>query len=62
MGRSSELEELRDVVDRARSGGGATLVIRGEPGVGKTVLLDELETFAHDFRVIRTDGIESELQ
>jgi hypothetical protein len=44
------------------TGGGATLVIRGEPGVGKTVLLDELEALACDFRVIRTDGIESELQ
>ena len=62
VGRSSELEELRGVVDRARTGGSATLVIRGEPGVGKTVLLNELETFAHDFRVVRTDGIESELQ
>ena len=50
------------VLERVRSGGSATLVIRGEPGVGKTVLLDELETLAHDFRVIRTDGIESELQ
>src|ERR1700722_18598137 len=62
VGRSSELEELRDVIERARSGGSATLVIRGEPGVGKTVLLDEVEALAHDFRVIRTDGIESELQ
>jgi hypothetical protein len=42
--------------------GSATFVIRGQPGVGKTDLLDELETLPHDFRVIRTDGIESELQ
>ncbi len=62
VGRSSELEELGEVLERVRCGGSATLVIRGEPGVGKTVLLDELETLAHDFRVIRTDGIESELQ
>jgi DNA-binding CsgD family transcriptional regulator len=62
VGRSSELVGLRDVIDQARSGGSATLVIRGEPGVGKTVLLDELESLAHNFRVIRTSGIESELQ
>jgi hypothetical protein len=61
VGRSSELEELRNVADQARSGGSATLVIRGEPGVGKTALLNELETLADDFRVIRTGGIESEL-
>ena len=62
LGRSSELKELHEIVDLVRSGGSATLVIRGEPGVGKTVLLDELKTLAHDFRVIGTDGIESELQ
>jgi hypothetical protein len=37
VGRSSELEELHDIAERARSGGTATLVIRGEPGVGETV-------------------------
>jgi DNA-binding CsgD family transcriptional regulator len=62
VGRSSELQELHQVVDGARSGESVTLVIRGEPGVGKTVLLDELATIAHDFRVIRLDGVESELQ
>jgi DNA-binding CsgD family transcriptional regulator len=62
VGRRPELKELHGVTERARSGVGASLVIRGEPGVGKTVLLDELETLAHDFCVIRTDGIESELQ
>lgn len=62
VGRSSELAELRRVINEALSGGSATLVIRGEPGVGKTALLDELEVLAHDFRVIRMDGIESELQ
>jgi DNA-binding CsgD family transcriptional regulator len=62
VGRSFELGELRHITERARSGDSATLVIRGEPGVGKTVLLDELETLAYDFRVIRTGGVESELK
>jgi predicted ATP-dependent serine protease len=61
VGRSSELKELGNIVDQARSGASATLVIRGEPGVGKSVLLHELESIAHDFRVIRTEGTESEL-
>jgi DNA-binding CsgD family transcriptional regulator len=62
LGRSAELRKLHHVLDRARSGDSAALVLRGEPGVGKTALLDELETFAPDFRVIRTEGIESELR
>jgi DNA-binding CsgD family transcriptional regulator len=62
VGRTAELDELRSVVNRALSGEGATLVIRGEPGVGKTALLDELETLVQDFRVIHIEGIESELQ
>lgn len=62
VGRGPELKELYGVTERARSGVGATLVIRREPSVGKTVLLDELESLAHDSCVIRTDGIESELQ
>jgi hypothetical protein len=61
-GRSSELEALAEVIGRVRSGGSASLVIRGEPGVGKTVLLDELQDLAHDFQVLRSEGIECELQ
>jgi AAA ATPase domain len=62
VGRSSELEALAEVINLVRSEVSASLVIRGAPGVGKTVLLDELENLAYDFRVIRTQGIESELQ
>jgi DNA-binding CsgD family transcriptional regulator len=62
VGRDREIGALRDLVDRARSGSGAALVVRGEPGVGKTVLLDELEGLAHDFQIIRAEGIESEVK
>jgi DNA-binding CsgD family transcriptional regulator len=62
VGRSAELDVLADVIARGRSGGSATLVVRGEAGVGKTVLLDALVDLAHDFLVVRTEGIESELQ
>jgi AAA ATPase-like protein len=62
VGRRAELDVLADVIARGRSGGSATLVVSGEPGVGKTALLDALVDLAHDFRVIRIEGIESELQ
>ena len=62
VGRSSETKVLHDLVDEVRSGRGAALVIRGEAGVGKTALLDDLESLTQDFQVVRTEGIESELQ
>src|SRR5688572_24586175 len=37
IGRESELERVRDFVDRAPEGSGA-LLIEGEPGIGKTTL------------------------
>jgi AAA ATPase domain len=52
VGRRFELEALAEVINLVRSEVSASLVIRGEPGVGKTVLLDELENLAYDFRVV----------
>ncbi len=38
------------------------LVVRGEPGVGKTVLLDYLAERARECRVIRATGVQSEME
>ena len=46
-------------LDAARTGMSGTLVIRGEPGVGKTSVLD-YAAGAADFTVIRAAGVESE--
>jgi DNA-binding CsgD family transcriptional regulator len=62
VGRASELEVFSGIVDEVRSGGSAALLLRGEPGVGKTALLDELVRLTDDFVVIRIEGVESELQ
>jgi DNA-binding CsgD family transcriptional regulator len=54
------------VLDRfvagVRAGEGRALVVRGEPGVGKTVLLDYLARRASACRVARAAGVQSEME
>ena len=56
----------RDVLDRtlkaARDGQGAVLALYGEPGVGKTALLDYAVEAAPDFRLARAVGVEGEVE
>ena len=59
IGRSSEQNRLDELLDAARAGRSGALVVRGEPGVGKTCLLD-YAACADSFRVLRTLGVESE--
>jgi DNA-binding CsgD family transcriptional regulator len=61
-GRDEERSQLSGVVERAREGYGGALVVRGEPGVGKSVLLADAARSAADAdaTVLRTQGIESE--
>ena len=37
-----------------------TLVLRGEPGIGKTSILLNAERQAEGFRVLRVDGVQAE--
>ena len=61
IGRGAELEILFRLVDCASERGGA-LVVRGEPGVGKTSLLEAAIRRATDsgIQVLRTVGAQSE--
>ena len=45
-----------------RAGEGRALVVRGEPGVGKTMLLDYLAGRASGCRVARAVGVQSEME
>jgi hypothetical protein len=45
VGRSGELDALRAGLDAAIAGTGSTIVLVGEPGVGKTRLLRELRSW-----------------
>ncbi|HSO93823.1 MAG TPA: AAA family ATPase, partial [Candidatus Dormibacteraeota bacterium] len=60
VGRTRELETVETLLDAVRRGLSATLVIRGEAGLGKTALLDYAHRTAIDFRVVKAIGIESE--
>jgi DNA-binding CsgD family transcriptional regulator len=64
-GLTDRLSE-RGVLDRfvadVRTGEGQALVVRGESGVGKTVLLDYLAGRASGCRVARAVGVQSEME
>ena len=62
QGRRRECEVLAGLIEEARSGRSAVLVVRGEPGVGKTALLDHVVGSASDLRLVRAVGVESEME
>jgi class 3 adenylate cyclase/tetratricopeptide (TPR) repeat protein len=46
LGRDTELAQLEEAINRLKAGEGGVLVISGEPGVGKSRLLEEMERCA----------------
>ncbi|MFI7643061.1 AAA family ATPase [Nonomuraea sp. NPDC049400] len=60
LGRESEQLAIDVLLDEARAGRSGVLVIRGEPGIGKTSLLAYAEERARDMRVLRGLGVETE--
>src|SRR6266487_1475906 len=61
-GRLSERRVLDRFVAGVRAGEGRALVVRGEPGVGKTALLDYLAGRAAGCLVARAVGVQSEME
>ncbi|BBZ31870.1 helix-turn-helix transcriptional regulator [Mycolicibacterium confluentis] len=62
VGRRVEQQKLADLLERVRGGGSAVLVLRGEAGIGKTALLQDVRDHAADLRVITLSGTESEME
>jgi DNA-binding CsgD family transcriptional regulator len=61
LGRDAEIRGLTELVAEARAGRGRALVLRGEAGVGKSALLDEVAARqAGGVRVARAAGLEAE--
>ena len=61
-GRRGEREVLDRLVDAVGTGASRALVVRGEPGVGKTALLEYLVEQASNCRVVRAAGVQSEME
>ncbi|MCW3007552.1 MAG: Transcriptional regulator, LuxR family, partial [Solirubrobacterales bacterium] len=62
LGRERQRGALDRLVESARGGHGGVLVIHGEPGVGKTALLEYAGEVGRDFRVVHTVGVEGEME
>ena len=62
LGRRGEREMLDRLVADVRAGQSRVLVLRGEPGIGKTALLDYLTQRAVGCRVARVTGVEPEME
>lgn len=56
VGRESELEILRKMLEKARQGNGSSAVISGEPGIGKSRLALEIEAVAQKHGFIAAVG------
>ncbi len=61
-GRQRECEVIDDLLATVRTGESRVLVLHGEPGTGKSALLDHLASRATGFRVARAAGVESEME
>ena len=61
-GRTSERETLDRLLEAVRAGQSAIVVVRGEPGVGKTAVLRYAARQASGFRVAEIAGVEPEME
>ncbi|MBB5781734.1 ATP-binding protein [Nonomuraea jabiensis] len=61
-GRAGEQAAIEDLVEAARGGRSGGLVLRGEPGIGKSALLDWAAEYCTGIgvRVLRVTGVETE--
>ncbi|MDA0158865.1 AAA family ATPase [Solirubrobacter ginsenosidimutans] len=62
VGRTRERERLDATLAPTRDGHSAVLVIRGEPGIGKTALLRYAARQASGLRTIEVEGVQAEME
>ena len=60
FGRGAECDQLDALLESARAGASGTLLIRGDPGVGKSALLRYAVGKADGMAVLATAGVQSE--
>jgi DNA-binding CsgD family transcriptional regulator len=61
-GRRDELSVLGGLIEAVREGESRVLVVRGEPGVGKTTLLEHVVGQEHSCQMARASGVQSEME
>jgi DNA-binding CsgD family transcriptional regulator len=62
LGRTSERHRLDAMLAQARDRRSAALVIRGEPGIGKTALLRYAARQASGLRIAQVEGVQAEME
>jgi hypothetical protein len=62
LGRAAECGLLERLVEDVRAGESRALVLHGEPGVGKTALLEYVAEQASGCRVLSASGVQSEME
>ena len=60
FGRDAERAQIWALLEAARASRSGALVIRGEPGIGKSALLEDARERATDMHLLAARGIESE--
>src|SRR5260370_35082923 len=61
-GRGQQYRALDGLLAEVRAGRSRVLVVRGEPGIGKTALLGYTAQAASDFQLARAEGVASEME
>jgi DNA-binding CsgD family transcriptional regulator len=62
LGRKRERGVLDRLLAAARDRQGGAIVVLGEPGIGKTALIDQAAASAGDFQILRTAGRKGEIE
>src|SRR5215469_4495564 len=60
VGRARECGQVEDLLANAAAGVARSLVLDGDPGIGKTALLEYAAAAADGFCVLRATGVESD--
>lgn len=60
FGREDDLAVIDRLLADAQAGAGGVVVVRGEPGIGKSVLLELAQQRAEGMRVLEARGVEAE--
>ncbi|MEW1844969.1 ATP-binding protein, partial [Nonomuraea angiospora] len=61
-GREREQARIDALIAQARDGRSGSLILRGEPGIGKSALLDHAARSCEGMRPLRGTGIETEAE